>query len=123
MADEKAWYSGFSNLPFDVPTKADLEEGDPRKKVEVKYKGWNFRMFDMHDAKDVAAYEKVRNDLVEMLRLNKGKIAKDAIQLIATKTGQKLYYILEWAEYDAKIVTVDDLVKDKEETKNAQAST
>jgi hypothetical protein len=115
MAEEKQWFSGFTNLPFDVPTKADLEDDDPRTKVVVNYKGWNFKMFDMHDADQVKAYEKLRSELVEMLRLNKGKIAKDCAQLLATKSGQKLYYILEWAEFDAKIVTAEELVKDKDE--------
>ena len=115
------WYSGFGNLPFSVPTKADLEEeGDPRKKVEVSYKGWSFRMFDMHNADEVKAYEKLRSELVDMLRLKRGQMVKDCAQLLATKSGQHLYYILEWAEYDVSIVTAEDLVKDtkKEQPKD-----
>lgn len=115
MDDKQTWYSGFGNLPFDVPTKEDLKGGDPREKVEVVYSGWNFRMFDMHDAKDVKAYEDLRSRLIDMVRLSKGKIAKDCAQLLATKTGQKLYYILEWAEFDAHIVTAKDLIKENDE--------
>jgi len=114
MADEKKqWFSGFANLPFDVPTKADLETGeDPRTKLVVNYKGWNFRMFDMHDADQVKAYERLRTDLIDMIRLGRGQIAKDCVQLLATKSGQKLYYILEWAEFDADIVNAEELLKD-----------
>lgn len=123
MQDEMKWYSGFGNLPFEVPTKSDLEDGtDPRTKIEVAYKSWNFRMFDMHESEQVKQYEALRSQLVDMLRLKKGQMAKDCVQLLATKSGQKLYYILEWAEYDINVVTADDLAKDKEPTKNEEAS-
>lgn len=109
------WFSGLSELPFNVPSKAAIkEEGDPREKVGVVYKGWNFKLFDMHNPDDVKGYEGLRDKLTQLLRFKQVSIAKDGAQLIQRADGQHLYYVLEWTEFEAAIYKDEDGVPVKQ---------
>jgi hypothetical protein len=92
-------------MPIPAATLADLEnEGDVRKTLKVRPKGWHFKMYDLTNPEQVKAYEKQRLKLFLGTEDKKLLIAREAVQiLLDEKGGQHLYQIVEWMDFDFKI--------------------
>lgn len=99
------WYDVATHeMPVPAATIADIEnEGDLRKSLKVQVKHWCFKLYNLHDPKDVAAYEKQRVKLYDKIAKHRAQMVRESINVLASGPQQRMYQLLEWIEYDFKV--------------------
>lgn len=103
--DQSQWYDMATHeMPVPAATIADIEnEGDPRKSLKVQVKRWCFKLYNLHDPKDVAAYEKLRLKLYDKIARKRAQMVRESVTVLASGPQQRMYQLLEWVEYDFKV--------------------
>lgn len=100
-----SWYDAATHeLPMPTATVADIEnEGDVRKTLRVKVKGWHLKLFNLHEPSEVKAYEKLRVKLYSLLAAKRAQVARDVAQVLMVDKSQKLFQLVEWVEFDFSV--------------------
>ncbi len=87
------------------PSPEEMEAGRERVmfKKHVQPLGYHVKIFDMHIAKQVKAYEKLMLELMLGMQTNTHKILVNEFELLNTPKGQQWHRYVEWAEFEYQV--------------------
>ena len=88
-----------------TPSADELKNGEDKARFGklVQISGYKTEVFDMHDAKERAAYNRRMHDLSKRAQMAKVRILVHDRQLISRKDGSTGWFsYLEWMEYSRK---------------------
>lgn len=94
-------FTNLDKLPWSIPTVSDLENlsGDSRK-TGLVFKGVKFRLYDMCTDEGICRYEKDKAELIDMIRLHKATVCREASLILMVEGSQHLHIVIEWVEHD-----------------------
>ena len=87
------------------PTAEELEQARERvmfKKV-VEAKGYHVKLFNMHDPKQIKAYEKLMGPLILGVQAQTHKIFVNELQVLTTLKGMQWHRYVEWMEFNLRV--------------------
>lgn len=95
---DNPFFTGLDSLPWAVPTKQDLEDGNPRKSVGVSINEYFCNIYDLHDPEQLAAYKEARLKQIELMRYNRCHIKRDTTVVLNIDGKQRLHAVMEWVD-------------------------
>ena len=92
---------GPSLKPDTAEAEAALERVKFKKHMDSK--GYHARIFNMHQDKELKAYEKLMNTLLIGTQAMTHKIWVNEFDLLNTPKGQQWHRYVEWSEFELKV--------------------
>jgi len=94
-----------SLVPTVAPSPEEMEAGHQRVlfNKHVEPRGYHVKIFCMHNARNVKAYEKLMGELMLGMQARTHKIFINEFELLNTPKGQQWHRYVEWAEFDLQV--------------------
>ena len=86
-----------------TPEEMEFERQRVLAMKTVNVKGHHVRVFDMSDAEDVAAYEKLMMTLIKGTQARTHQVWDNEKQLVTKGTNQTWMRYMEWSEFELNV--------------------